>query len=243
MLIFTRSTPITFIKKKEVWFGGKPKLRNIFNTFYFMAGCSNFRMGFTRVSYTVKRIRLSDFSDDISLLSSFSKNNIYKIKRAEREGIQFHIEKSFSSLIKFYDAFAISKNYLSKIDPNIFEYSSNFLMTKAIFENEVLVMHSYLYDDTSGIAFLYTSSSLFREEDDSKKRSLIGRANRYLHFEDMKYFKKMRYKIYDWGGYGSEEENATRGIDAFKDSFGKGHTELITHYYPLWHSIIGRLKK
>ena len=37
----------------------------------------------------------------------------------------------------------------------------------------------------------------------------------------MEYFKDNNYEIFDWGGYGNDENNkALAGIDKFKKSFG-----------------------
>jgi len=66
---------------------------------------------------------------------------------------------------------------------------------------------------------LLHSASLYRlEEDDAEGRNLIGIANRYLHFEEMKYYKSLGKKIYDWGGAGMQEDVVH--ITEFKKSFG-----------------------
>ncbi len=65
-------------------------------------------------------------------------------------------------------------------------------------------------------ARLLHSASCFREE--SADQSLIGRANKRLHWEDIKYFKQKGLLRYDWGGI-SDFENPN-GIDEFKLKFG-----------------------
>lgn len=46
----------------------------------------------------------------------------------------------------------------------------------------------------------------------------IGRANKYLHWQDILYFKEKGMKSYDWGGCGEEE--AVANISSFKRKFG-----------------------
>ena len=54
---------------------------------------------------------------------------------------------------------------------------------------------------------------------------MIGRANKRLHWEYIKYFKQKGLLRYDWGGI-SDFENPN-GIDEFKLKFGG---EKITYY-------------
>ena len=95
------------------------------------------------------------------------------------------------------------------------------IFSAAIHEGEVLVFHSYICDNEE--ARLLHSASCFREE--SADQSMIGRANKRLHWEDIKYFKQKGLLRYDWGGI-SDFENPN-GIDEFKLKFGG---EKITYY-------------
>ena len=53
---------------------------------------------------------------------------------------------------------------------------------------------------------------------DNAMRNAIGRANKYLHWNDWLLLKKMGIVEYDWGGIASYDN--PNGIDKFKMSFG-----------------------
>ncbi|MBQ2936393.1 MAG: hypothetical protein IJD96_09185, partial [Lachnospiraceae bacterium] len=73
--------------------------------------------------------------------------------------------------------------------------------------------------------------------EESADQSMIGRANKRLHWEDMKYFKEKGLVRYDWGGI-SDFENPN-GIDEFKLKFGG---DKITYYNVFTgNSLLGKL--
>jgi hypothetical protein len=116
--------------------------------------------------------------------------------------------------------FAVSK-HLPKLKSTFYKYQSHVVITKAIYKDEDVVMHAYLFDDNFKRVRLLHSASLFRIEKDPQYRAVIGRANRLLHFKDMCYFKEKGYQEYDLGGYahGTTDESLLK-INQFKDSFG-----------------------
>ena len=61
----------------------------------------------------------------------------------------------------------------------------------------------------------------------------MGRANRFLHLEAIKLFKKDGYSLYDLGGYAKNTTDPVMiGINKFKDSFG-GRLLEESHYLSL----------
>lgn len=239
MITIVKSTPF-FIKKKDIWFADKPKLSGFFNTFYWTPSYNKALFGFKRVSHYTKLIDLSKY-DDESLLSSFVKNTGYEVRKAERDGVLFGFETSYDFYISFYNSFARGKG-LREIGQEMKDYNNNLLITKAVYEDEIVVIHSYLYDNLVKRASLFHTASLFREEHDSKKRRIISRANRFLHYKDMLYFLHQGYKAYDFGGYAYETKDPERiNINEFKDSF---HGELVceTSYYPIWKYLYDGVK-
>ncbi|MBI4843147.1 MAG: hypothetical protein HY809_02330 [Nitrospirae bacterium] len=181
------------------------------------------KFGFKRETVFTKLIDLTASSEEI--LSQCGKNNKYKIKRAEKEGIRFEIENDPHAFTNYYRLFAKSKSSVKEIlemgIDYIDLYKGYITITKAAAGNEVLAMHSYVADREGGRVRLLHAASLFRDEDDSQKRSLIGRANRFLHFQDMLYFKDNGFRIYDMGGYAYNSDNPElQKINEFKDSFG-----------------------
>ena len=56
---------------------------------------------------------------------------------------------------------------------------------------------------------------------EGEDRALVGRANRWLHWQDMLRFKRMGMKRYDWGGLFEDESVPERaGLNRFKKDFG-----------------------
>lgn len=160
------------------------------------------------------------------LFIGIQKNGRYEIRRAEREGITFrHYDSSIKpgeleQVISFYNLFVDTKEELcfklsyEYLKPYIEQEA--FWCTVAMKDDEILVAHFY-YGDGTRIRLWY-SASLFRNEDDSGKKGEVGRANRFLHWKDMRYFKQAGFQIYDWGGYSERKDVA--GISKFKKSFG-----------------------
>ncbi len=73
-------------------------------------------------------------------------------------------------------------------------------------------------------------------------RSLVGMANRFLHFKDMTYFKDNNYMVYDFGGYAFEtNDEQLKNINDFKDSFG-GTLIHESDYMPLILFVIIKIK-
>lgn len=179
--------------------------------------------GFKREKIFTKVINLIKPPEE--LLAQCRKNTKYEIKRAEKEGIEFGIEDNIDAFIDFYNSFVESKNNskdVLNLSKNYFYcFRNNLIITKAIFENEIRVMHSYIMDKETKRVRLLNTASLFRYGEDFQKRNLIGRANRFLHYQDMIYFKNSGFEIYDMGGYGYNTDDVViQKINEFKDSFG-----------------------
>jgi lipid II:glycine glycyltransferase (peptidoglycan interpeptide bridge formation enzyme) len=65
------------------------------------------------------------------------------------------------------------------------------------------------------------SGSVLAESGDSATRNLVGRANRYLHWHDIRLFKERGFDLYDFGGLDVDERTPkTAGIARFKRGFG-----------------------
>jgi lipid II:glycine glycyltransferase (peptidoglycan interpeptide bridge formation enzyme) len=90
----------------------------------------------------------------------------------------------------------------------------------------LLCYHVYVTD--ADRAMLLYSGSQFRSARSSEERRFIGRANRYLHWQDMLYFKNSGFRIYDWGGL-TRDAN----IASFKRSFGGVELSEYTGYVPV----------
>ncbi len=187
---------------------------------------------------------LSLASEDI--LASFTKTIKNEINRSEREMVkcaqytsqellsQDQIVSSFGQMYsEMYQEKGIEgkKIYMPELKSYIDE---NVLMISCAMINEVpVVFHSYIYNKNK--CRLLHSCSQFRVEDNSM-RNAIGRANKYLHWKDMLWFKEKSVSSYDWGGLTSID--SPNGIDTFKMSFG-GKT---TQYYNIRLNCSKRIK-
>jgi len=70
---------------------------------------------------------------------------------------------------------------------------------------------------------------------------VVGRANRFLHYEDIRYFKEHGYETYDLGGYAKDTQDPKlQGINVFKESFGGTIVEQYNYYSPLYKLELGK---
>jgi hypothetical protein len=82
-----------------------------------------------------------------------------------------------------------------------------------------LVWHVHLLSNQR--ARLLYSLSLFRDNEDTAWRGMVGRANRLLHWNDLQAFQARGACIYDFGGYyRGTEDSAKLRINKFKSEFG-----------------------
>ena len=158
---------------------------------------------------------------------------IYQFRRSEKDQIEirFYTKKEIGQSPELMETFAdiYERMYQSKGSDTKLNVSAiqkyleadGILFSAVWHEGEMIVFHSYICDATD--ARLLHSASCFREE--SADQSMIGRANKRLHWEDILYFKKKGLLRYDWGGI-SDFDNPN-GIDEFKLKFGG---DKITYY-------------
>ena len=167
--------------------------------------------------------------EEAALLSEVKKDTRNEIRRALRDGVKCQaldvsdnrIRKEFYN---YYDDFAKAKD-LSTLDRNRLEQMAAqglFALTAARnAAGELLVYHGYLCY-RSRARLLFSASGLLHVKD-SAQRSLIGRANRLLHWDDICRFRVQGESKYDFGGWyaGTADPDRIR-INKFKEEFG-GH--------------------
>ena len=160
-----------------------------------------------------------------AITQNFSKDCRYQIRRAETKdefGMQYITDPHdrLPEFEAFYDAFAEQKS-LESVDRQWLRAASDagqLVLTAATQNSDVLVWHAYL--TCAQIARIQYSVSCFRNRE-SDYRTLVGRANRWLHWQDMRRLKQNGIGRYDWGGMFEDESTAERaGINNFKRGFG-----------------------
>jgi lipid II:glycine glycyltransferase (peptidoglycan interpeptide bridge formation enzyme) len=178
------------------------------------------------------------------IFSRIGKNTRYKINRAkERDNIECGTllelnEKDREKLLRYMDyfnEFTVSKNRSSVTYSDLRQfYEAGTLCIRYVAGQDksmTYTMHAYIVSDQR--ARLYQSSSHFRNSSDSEFRNLVGRANRYLHWDDILYFKNMGLEYYDFGGwYGGQSDAEKLAINQFKESFGGEKEQEYTYIVP-----------
>lgn len=179
-----------------------------------------------------------------AIFDGFGKNTKHKVKRALTEGMRFSLETDPNKLRDAYNEFARSKNRPPMDEPSLRTYWPRMVATKITFEDEVLVMHSYLLDPELRRACQQHSASLYRSSDDAQRQNLTGRANRLLHYLDMLWLKEREMETFDLGGYAKDTlDPELVEVNEFKDGFG-GQLVEESNYYSLplvWMRRLGTL--
>jgi lipid II:glycine glycyltransferase (peptidoglycan interpeptide bridge formation enzyme) len=196
-------------------------------------------------------IDLKQKQEDI--FSQLRKNTRYEINRAkERDRVTcetlFNLgemdKDKITRFIEYFNAFSDSKKRkeleLNFSDLKQFYDNNTLCIRQAVNENESLIYTTHAYAVSDNRARLLYSASHFRDSEDSELRNLIGRANRFLHWADILFFKEMGLDYYDFGGwYGGQEDKEKLAINQFKESFGGEKQREYTYIIPV--TTIGKI--
>jgi hypothetical protein len=166
--------------------------------------------------------------DSDKLFSVIDKNARYEIRRAaHRDELTVELfeepsSKLVSTFCDAYDGFAVTKRLPTISRRLIQAYASEgaLRITSAHDpQRQCVVWHSYL-QVTSRVRLLH-SVSTHRSSNNPTIRAMYGRANRFLHWQDIEWFKKLGLTTYDLGGWYSGFSDSDRlAINAFKKQFG-----------------------
>lgn len=213
---------IYIFKTKEIWFADYPydvdDCHSV--TFY---DCKNRvdKEGFECEEFPTLVIDLTQDLDTIwgNMATSCS----YQIKRAQREGIQVHLNEDYIQFYALYRSFRQAKGLPGSAKPDTLKRGALFT---AEVDGEVLGGLFYL-EDKDNMRFLLGASK--RLEVNKEKATLVGRGNRLLMWKAIEYAKAKGIKEFDLGGYytGGDKNDPRYPMNAFKERFGG---ELTTHY-------------
>ena len=178
---------------------------------------------------------LIDLNRDADLLlERIKKDTRYEIRRAMNKDIlkyQLWTAVGPGLLDQFrltYDQFAMQKGLPRKISARLTKLASVGRLALSQVRNEQgvpLVWHTY-YMAKNRVRLLHSVS--LDHDGDSSQRSLLGRANRYHHWEDILAFKAKAIGAYDFGGwYGGGKDQKKLSINKFKEEFGG---EVVLNY-------------
>lgn len=168
-----------------------------------------------------------------AVLTKTLRNEINRAKREEVEIRTYRAGEVTDALLddfdetyrKMYAEKGITGRKLDRGELKAYAENDALLISVASIDGVPVVYHSYVFDSTHS-RFLQ-SCSVFRNGDNAMRQS-IGRANKYLHWNDWMLLKEMGIREYDWGGIASYDE--PNGIDRFKMEFGGMYRE----YYNLY---------
>ncbi len=173
--------------------------------------------------------------DPQELLARMKRDTRYEIRRAGNQDQltcdwrNARDRQAFQQFCDYYDDFAtrkaqpkLNRGWLSLLaDDGALRLSRVCDAT-----GETLVWHAY--HGSSDRATLFYSASLFRKFDSSAMRNKMGRANRFLHWQDMQRFKTEGISVYDFGGWYEGDSDLERlRINKFKEEFGG---EIVKNY-------------
>jgi hypothetical protein len=166
------------------------------------------------------------------LLAQMGKGTRYEIRRAGSESMLAEsVENVGESVVEFsdfYDRAAVLKGQ-PPMDRNwlgAMAGSGRLVLTRvSVQEKTPAAWHAYYADDRTAI--LLYSMSAHRDSSDTAFQQLVGRANRYLHWQDILRFKEKRLAVMDLGGwYGGTEDTALLRINKFKEDLGGKVVEI-----------------
>ncbi|WP_371363043.1 hypothetical protein SRRS_40320 [Sporomusa rhizae] len=214
-----------FVNYQEMWFG----MENVGETLdfirLFQSNCP-INKSYWYPFYTLI-INLNDQLEN--LFSEIKKGTRYEIKRAQTsDNLRYafwcgsDVLMVMDEFFDFYDDFSKQKGLISINREWARKYAKEgFLNISRVSDcdDRNLVWHTYYADKKR--ARLLHSASLFRNFNDARERQLVGRANRFHHWQDILTLKEMNYSLYDFGGwYHGEEDTAKLQINRFKEEFG-----------------------
>jgi len=186
--------------------------------------------GFTCVESLTSVI---DLTQDLDTLwqNMNRKSARYWIRRAQRDGVKINISQNYEEFYRMNKSFEKQKGFapLLGIGTTNLETMKRYgILFIAEHNGEMLSGDVYLEDAANLKAWVGSSKRL---EVDREKAILIGRANRLLQWEAIKYAKEKGIRELDLGGLWPEQEadkdERKKAINSFKLNFGG---EMATRY-------------
>jgi hypothetical protein len=234
-------TKIGRLSNRTKWFAERPSWADSVGLVeYKQCARPGPRFVFLRQRFQTKVVDLSATEDEI--FGQFRKNTQREIRKARRDGVTCHFDGSPEALRRFYNH-AAEAHRRPLVRPGRIEAAgAAACISYGLLGDTVLVMHCTLVDRKLGRARVWLGCPRHEPEDGAEFRQLIGRANRLLHFEEMRHFKNRQFTIYDFGGYSADKTDRKQmAINDFKDSFG-GRVVVEDNYvsYPLFLAVRGR---
>jgi hypothetical protein len=179
------------------------------------------------------------------LFSDMRKNTKYEVNRASKRDDLKYVESvsptddELDVFSHFFDQFAESKGIPKCKDDKLRALRDQDALTLSYVQDNsgiVLCYHAIITQGKYGTV-LYSASE--REGIDKQRKRLVGRANRFLHWNDFLSFKQKGFDWYNFGRIYSDEDGvAEKNINQFKRDFGGEEVREDFIIIPL--SLLGR---
>lgn len=237
LYVYLRDILRRFISEKEVWFDEEPEKVNDVDILYYRHW-TNPNRGIECNEFYSILLDLTKEQDE--LWEGIGKNTRYKIRRTEKEefGYEFWDTNNLGILnefFNFYNNFALQKGLPKLIKSrltNLIDTENLDISRVKSKSGEPLVWHAHYRSKTR--SFLLYSASMFRSSTDTSYRNMVGRVNRYHHWQDIVRFKNLGISIYDFGGwYAGNKDQEKIGINKFKEEFGGEFIKNFNCTHPL----------
>jgi hypothetical protein len=173
------------------------------------------------------------------LLAAVSKDTRYEIRRAgDKDGLEYDVVEAAPHAVDefagYYAQFAVLKGLPPLYAGYLHALARARVLDLSVVRHagEVLVWHAY-HRGRERVRLLH-SVSLYRTTENSARRNLVGRANRYHHWQDICRFRADAIALYDFGGWyeGARDQEKVR-INAFKQEFGGIIAPTFNCQYPV----------
>lgn len=208
----------------EGWFDGDPPKSGVHVRRWRMHPKPD-REGVRWIPFDTLRLDLHETEE--ALLCQFDQTTRYEIRRAEnRDALKAErwsdpAPATISKFLAFYGASRAGAPTVPRPEAlGGYARAGCLHLSQAVdVTGRVLVWHAYFVG--GDIALLLHSCSGFRGAGGQEERQLYSRANRWLHWRDMRCFREGHISTYDWGGYykGPKDSGLER-VNAFKRAFG-----------------------
>lgn len=206
---------LPFFSKKEIWFYDGRSVEKGSYTVY----CYALKAPHSFDSYLEEQSARIDLSADINtLFANMNKSYQYEVRKAQDAGFQVSLNSNptRAECIQFLDSFNSFAKWKKAPPPRrrrilALQRAGNLILTSVKIEQQKLITHVYIHD--SETALLLHS---YHEKDvcEDQKRAI---ANKFLHWQDIIYFKENGFLTYDLGGINCE---IFPGISQFKLGLG-----------------------
>ncbi len=231
-----------FLKVYENWFQYKYRLADVWGLNVYWNVKKQDRANIPGIKNISHTIELSLEQDAEAITAGFSKQIRQQARIAETEGITCNFDnKDIDTFVPFYNDFARKRNTHLVSHRRIQEIGSGLQLSFALYNGEVLAVHSYLADKETGVVRHHHAAT--RRLDEQMDKNLIGRANKYLTTRNIMYYKEQGYKVFDFGGYAKDTtDEGLKGINNYKLLFGGKVTESV-NYFSYGHWLLKKISK